>query len=696
MAVRHEVENLIRRGNIFYWRARVPAVFVHCRPGTRLSLSLHCSDHRKAQMIARKLNTRLAELKMNSKDVMTAKKQLQILFEHARDEEIERLDDISTMAKRNGRGGDVVEMELDLEVGWACQLLAKFGTRSELILQGDCPGLTYLLKNGVPASHVDAIRANYRGELSTARSPGFEDGIRRLIYHFEIEDTALNRERAMSKMFEGRAAALLDIDERHDLVDRSLSEFTGGGRANKSVVEEKPVEVEPAAAPSLRLTKESKSAPTATDIPETPEIAYLELSPRTAPTTEKGALGNQQPNQRIVAVADFEQECEKLIANMGEEWTAETGRDAMALVRMFKSVLVEHGVEHSGQIEQYHIGLLRQHFNEIPINWGRSSRMRIMSAPELRAKGHELRKAAEASGTKAEVGLAAGTIRKHFGNLQHFLKHLKGHGFEIEDWTFEGLRPRKPKAGEIRRQQYKPTPQDIAPIFASPLYRGSRGHLRGQRREPGKHVFHDSLYYLPILFTYLGPRRKEFAGLTVNDIAKDEEGYVIILRTNSLRRLKTAQSERLLPMPGEMVRLGFIDYLQAIKKLGYEALFPDLFSDKTENDPGNRFYDTFIPVMRGALGEKMWERSIHALRHGMADTLKQAGVSPEVIDDISGRLSEGSETNTRYTNPAGLPLMRSALKHYPIITSTIEPKPLQLLPWIENKQPPPWAREGKK
>lgn len=49
---------------------------------------------------------------------MSTKKQLQILFEHVRDEEIERLDDISTMAKRNGRGGDVVEMELDLEAGW--------------------------------------------------------------------------------------------------------------------------------------------------------------------------------------------------------------------------------------------------------------------------------------------------------------------------------------------------------------------------------------------------------------------------------------------------------------------------------------------------------------------------------------------------------------------------------------------------
>lgn len=314
MAVRHEVENLIRRGNIFYWRARIPAVFVHCRPGSRLSLSLHCSDHRKAQMIGRKLNTRLAELKMNLKDVMTTKKQLQILLEHVRDQELERLDDISTMAKRNGRGGDVVEMELDLEAGWACQLLAKFGTRPDLSLEGDCPGLTYLLKNGVPASHVDMIRTNYLAELTIARSAGFEDGIRRLIYQFDIADTAVNRERAMSKMFEGRAAALLDIDDRHELVDRNLSEFTGGGRANKSVVEEKPAEVEPATPPLLVLAKGREPAPTATAIPQAEEIAYLDLSPRVAPTTKNAVLEAQQPNQRIVAVADFEQECEKLIA----------------------------------------------------------------------------------------------------------------------------------------------------------------------------------------------------------------------------------------------------------------------------------------------------------------------------------------------------------------------------------------------
>ncbi|SIR05378.1 hypothetical protein SAMN05880582_10610 [Rhizobium sp. RU20A] len=219
MAVRHEVENLIRRGNIFYWRPRIPAHFTACPSGSRLSLSLQVSDHRKAQMVGRKLNTKLAELKLHSKEAMS-KQQLQKLFEHERDKQLERLDDINMMARRNGRGGDVVEMELDLEAGWACQLVAKFGSRVELTLETGCAGLTYLLNNGVPQTHVDAIRANYRAELAIARSPGFEDGIRRLIYNFEIEDTVANRQRAMSKVFEGRAAALLDITERHELVDK--------------------------------------------------------------------------------------------------------------------------------------------------------------------------------------------------------------------------------------------------------------------------------------------------------------------------------------------------------------------------------------------------------------------------------------------------------------------------------------------
>ncbi|GAA4122663.1 hypothetical protein GCM10023067_32930 [Aminobacter aganoensis] len=42
----------------------------------------------------------------------------------------------------------------------------------------------------------------------------------------------------------------------------------------------------------------------------------------------------------------------------------------------------------------------------------------------------------------------------------------------------------------------------------------------------------------------------------------------------------------------------------------------------------------------------------------------------------------------------GLALLRLIISRYPVITGHLEPQPIQLLPWVEQKLPPPWA--GKK
>ncbi|RVP97133.1 integrase [Sinorhizobium meliloti] len=697
MAVRHDVENLIRRGNIFYWRARVPMSFARCRPGSRLSLSLHCSDHKKAQAIGRKLNMLMSELKLKQKEPMS-KQQLQNLCEHERDVMLLHLEDAAIAARRYGRPADIEELELDLENAWAYKLLAMFGIRQHLTLKEGCNGYRYLMANGVPASHIPAIKSNYIELYDEANSRAFQDGIRMLMDQFGIAQHPLNHEKAMTAYFEGRAEALFEVDDRHPLADRSLSEFTGGSRPHHRADAPQAVQTEvipiaaertapPAAVPPATVPAFQPPEPT-----EPPAITMLDLRPTPhSDGTEQGEAPKERP---IILVADFEAECQNLIDNMKDAWDASTARDARALVRMFKLVLEAEGVEHTGQITQYHIGELRKFFNIVPTRWGQSARMRAMSAPELRAEGEKLREQAEAEGKEAAVGLSAATIRKHFGNLNHFLKHVRGHGFEITEWTFEGLRPKKPKLGSIRKQQHKPKPAEIVPIFSCPIYTGSLDDRRA-RGKRGPHVYHDGAYFLPIMFTYLGARRSEFASLALDDIEEDDDGLVLVLRPNEFRRVKTEQSQRVLPVPDELIRLGFMDYCVALKELGYKALFPDLFSHRTKNDPGDRFYDVFLPIMKKSLGENMWDRAFHALRHGMADTLKQAGVSPEVIDDISGRLSEGSETNTRYTNPASLPLMRDALSKYPIITAGVEAKPIKLLPWVEQRLPPPWAREAK-
>ena len=359
------------------------------------------------------------------------------------------------------------------------------------------------------------------------------------------------------------------------------------------------------------------------------------------------------------------------------------------LVGIFLGILEGHGITHSGEITQEHVAALRQHFNHIVPTWGRSPRLRNLSPRELRDESRRRAEQAEKLGKPLRLGLSAATVRRHLGNLDHFLKHLRSSYFTVPEWTFEALRPRKPPKGEVRLQQVKPGPDAVRPIFDMPIFTGRRSAEEPQIA--GALVFHGSLYFLPMLYTYLGPRRQEFAGLMVDEIIQFDGHWAIQIKRNELRRIKNAQSHRLLPVPSELLRLNFIEYVERLKELGHRRLFPELFSPYLKrNDPGDRFYKDFVPIAKRQLPDGLWERPLHALRHGFADTLKQAGVSDGVIEDLAGRLG-ASETSTRYTNPAGLELLQLIISRYPVITEHLEPTPICLLPWVEKKLPPPWA-----
>ncbi|MGI6245383.1 MAG: integrase [Pseudochelatococcus sp.] len=719
MAVRYRVENLIRRGNIFYWRPRIPSRFEACPSGSRLALSLQVSDHGRAEIIARRLNTLLAKLKFGPMSRTVTRENLQRLCAAERDEELDRQDDHVFVSRRHGRVNQIQDVEMDLENAWAYRLIEMFGAQVSLTLAEGCPGRSYLRANGVPEAHQANIFHNYSQLRAEFLSRYGANVLARKMAAFDIEDTAINREKTLQHVARGRADALMAVDERYPFADKSLSALTGGtapGFASAPAAEEASTPLSRSPAPAeCEQGKEAPAAavPTA-DVPippgrpdAAPEAIVLGTLLPAGPTGETSQSASpilvvrEAANKgRPLPIAEFMDIFEKLVANKKQDWTEESARDARALVSILVGVLHEHGVEHSGQITQYHVGQLRQHFHDIPTRWGQSARMRAMSPAELRAEGRRLvtewedamtdpRKAEALKDKKPAIGLHGNTVRKHFANLGTFFQHLKANGYQIFDWSFDGLRPRKLKPGEIRLQQFKPKPNDVRPIFSTPIHTGCASSE--DRGAPGSLVYHDALYYLPLLYTYLGARRKEFAGLAVGDVYQAEHGWVIDLRPNAFRNLKNPQSHRQLPLPDELIRLNFLEYRQQIAELGYQALFPDLFSHLTRNDPGDRFYDAFVPLMQTALGDELWKRTLHALRHGLSDTLKQRGVPPEIIDDITGRLSEG-ETNTRYTNIAEVPLMRDALARYPIITDDIQPRPIRLLPWVRARQPAPWAR----
>ena len=154
-------------------------------------------------------------------------------------------------------------------------------------------------------------------------------------------------------------------------------------------------------------------------------------------------------------LSEFDEQVEDLVSNHRDDWEDDTASDVRVLVGIFRGILEEYGIRHSGEITQEHVAALRQHFNHILPLYGRSPRLRALSPAALREESRQRAEDAKLKGETLRLGLRPATIRRHLGNLDHFLKHLRSSHFPVPEWTFEGLRPRKPPKGEVRLQQVK-------------------------------------------------------------------------------------------------------------------------------------------------------------------------------------------------------------------------------------------------
>lgn len=128
------------------------------------------------------------------------------------------------------------------------------------------------------------------------------------------------------------------------------------------------------------------------------------------------------------------------------------------------------------EIEQFHVGRLRQHFDEIPARSRQSVRMRQLTPKGLRDTALKLVEVAkERNQPPPSIGLGLNTIRKHLGNLAEFFRYLRGRGYALRELTLEDLRPAKLKPPDIRTLTSKPGPDKLAPLYRMPVFTGCRG-----------------------------------------------------------------------------------------------------------------------------------------------------------------------------------------------------------------------------
>jgi len=102
---------------------------------------------------------------------------------------------------------------------------------------------------------------------------------------------------------------------------------------------------------------------------------------------------------------------------------------------------------------------------------------------------------------------------------------------------------------------------------------------------------HPEQFFAPILGLFTGARISEICQLHTIDIGKKDQFYTISINDEELKRIKSPASRRIIPIHPILEEIGFIDYLEDMKKFG-NYIFPTVNPDKYGyfgKEPGRRW-----------------------------------------------------------------------------------------------------------
>ena len=142
----------------------------------------------------------------------------------------------------------------------------------------------------------------------------------------------------------------------------------------------------------------------------------------------------------------------------------------------------------------------------------------------------------------------------------------------------------------------------------------------------------DDLRWIVSIISDTGMRLSEAVGLRREDIVIDGEVPFIVIKGNSKRRLKTKQSERIVPLVGSSLW----GARRALKVGGEGFLFERYNKGKTTN--ANSASAALNKWIKSIAKENV---VIHAFRHSMRDRLRAVECPSDIIDQIGG-WSKGS------------------------------------------------------
>ena len=241
--------------------------------------------------------------------------------------------------------------------------------------------------------------------------------------------------------------------------------------------------------------------------------------------------------------------------------------------------------------------------------------------------------------------LSVTTINKILGWVGSLMGWGALHGFVAANYA-EGLLLPKRKRDSEYREPY--TTEEVLRVKEAVLQ-----GLHGSADVPWKK-------WIPLMLAYHGMRVNEAAQMRVADVG-EVDGIPTLTITPEAGRTKTSAAKRTIPLHPELIGLGFLDHVAALRKRGVMRLWPELHGGRDGHGMGvSRWWGHYREKIGFA------HRDLHSLRHTVATALREADVPEDVVQEILGHARGDSESFRRYAKGSTQKRLLAALSklHY--------------------------------
>jgi len=126
------------------------------------------------------------------------------------------------------------------------------------------------------------------------------------------------------------------------------------------------------------------------------------------------------------------------------------------------------------------------------------------------------------------------------------------------------------------------------------------------------------------------------------------------------KAIKTASSERFVPIHSLLIKLGFLDYVEQQRQAGHKRLFPELKRDKHHKRFGTSISKK-LNHYRKDLGIFVEGKASHSMRHSFDTMLINNDVPVVRVKELMGHEQNGETTN-RYYKGAKLQKLKEAIE----------------------------------